>query len=51
MLNLAFRFYEDEYEWVPCTDAHEINAPIEELPYVLSFYYGGTDEPIGSENG
>ena len=51
ILNLAFRFDEDEYEWVPCTDAHEINAPIEELPYVLSFYYGGTDEPIGSENG
>lgn len=48
---MAFRFDEDEYEWVLCTDAHEINAPIEELPYVLSFYYGGTDELIGSENG
>lgn len=38
---MAFRFDEDKYRWVPCTDEHEINAPIEELPYVLSLRYSG----------
>ena len=36
---MAFRFDENKYRWVPCTDEHEINAPIEELPYVLSLRY------------
>lgn len=38
---MAFRFDENKYRWVPCTDEHEINAPIEELPYVLSLRYSG----------
>ena len=39
MLDMAFRYDEDSYEWLPCTEALEIHAPIEELPCVLTLSF------------
>ena len=42
MLDMAFRCDEELGEWVPCTEAREIHAPIEELPCVLTLPEGMT---------
>lgn len=44
MLDMAFRYDEDSYEWLPCTEALEIHAPIEELPCVLTLSFEGLEE-------
>lgn len=44
MLEMAFRYDEDSYEWLPCTEALEIHAPIEELPCVLTLSFEGLEE-------
>ena len=44
MLDMAFRYDEDSYEWLPCTEALEIHAPIEEMPCVLTLSFEGLEE-------